>query len=72
MHSDWIRTRKAQIRALFGQWKIYASSWFNREVLGCNEEDTYERLVSNKVSYYKSCYSKYNQHMLNKVLDRIL
>ena len=43
---------------------------FNLKVLNCHPENMYQTLVKNKALYHKSCYSKDNQRMLNRLIEK--
>ena len=43
---------------------------FNLNVLNCHPENVYQMLVKNKALYHKTCYSKYNQRMLNRLIEK--
>ena len=43
---------------------------FNLKVLNCHPENVYQTLVKNKALYHKTCYSKYNQRMLNRLIEK--
>ena len=43
---------------------------FSLKVLNCHPENVYQMLVRNKALYRKTCYSKYNQRMLNRLIEK--
>ena len=43
---------------------------FNLKVLNCQPENVYQTLVENLALYHKTCYSKYNQRMLNRLIEK--
>ena len=43
---------------------------FNLKVLHCHPENVYLTLVKNKALYHKTCCSKYNQRMLNRLTEK--
>ena len=43
---------------------------FDLKNLGCDTTNLYEYLISNNAVYHKSCYSRYNQQMLNRITEK--
>ena len=43
---------------------------FSLKVLNCHPENVYQTLVKNKALHHKTCYSKYNQLMLNRLIEK--
>ena len=43
---------------------------FNLQALGCNNENLLEYLESHNALFHKSCYSKYNQRMLDRLIEK--
>ena len=44
---------------------------FNLKVLNCHLGNVYHTPVKNKALYHKTCYSKYNQRMLNRLIEKM-